>query len=97
MLLEDIKRIHYNFKVGDYSFKASDFEIEPYQVKFSVQDRGGLEVGCFIVTFDPSDDNLEYDDSECPGTLERLRRTGDSNLIARNVRKTVDSILTTSR
>jgi hypothetical protein len=94
MLLEDLKRIHYSFKVGDYYFKAKDFEVEPYTVTFSVQDSGGLEVGCFSVEFDSQDDNLEYDDSICPGTLERLRKTGETDAIVRNVRKTVNSVLT---
>lgn len=92
MLLEDISPIHSKFKVGDLTFEANDFDSDTNTASFSVKDSGGLEVGRFSVTCDDDGSHITYDDSEDEGTLDRIRMTGDGNTIARNVRRTLESM-----
>lgn len=92
MLLEELKPLHDRFVAGDLTFKAEDFDPATNTVYFSVKDSGGLEVGKFSASSSDQMETIDYDDSEHEGTLERLRRTGESNTIARNVRRTLESM-----
>jgi hypothetical protein len=89
MLLEDLSNVHYRFAVGDLYFRAEEFN-EDNSIVFSVKDAGGLDIGRFLVKFDSDGGNLEFDDIES-GTLDRIRRTGESDNIMRQIKKTVSS------
>jgi hypothetical protein len=56
-------------------------------------DAGGLHVGAFNVDFDDVNDMDYVDARGFQGTLERLRKTGDSNKISRNINRIVKSVI----
>ena len=91
MLLDALTPLHYKFSVGGYTFKAEDFG-DKYMY-FTVKDSGGLEVGSLSVTFDDEGNNVEITDVETPGTLERPRKSGESDSIRRQINKAVKSTL----
>ncbi len=89
-----VKPLHYRFTVGELEFRASKFEDD--HVVFDVLDSGGLKVGEFTAT--PVGDDADFydvdytDKGEYNDTLEMLRKTGDSSVIAKNIKKTLQSI-----
>ncbi len=88
MLLEDISPLHYKFTVGDFNFKAEDFE--NHTILFSVKDSGGLELGKFKVSFDSDGGNMSLTNVDSD-ILDRLRRSGGGDAIMRQIKKAVDS------
>jgi len=90
MLLEDVAPLHYKFSVADLHFRAEDFD-DKY-ILLSVKDNGGLEVGSVTITFDDDGSNVNIKD-EKPGTLDRLRRSGETDTISRQIKKLVKSTL----
>lgn len=90
MILKKLNPLHYSFKVGGLKFKATDFD--DYKITFVVRDEGDLKVGEFSVEYD-DDGRMEFSDPpEYDQTLERLRQSGDSDAIARQVKKTISSL-----
>ena len=86
-----VKPLHYKFTVGELEFRASKFEDD--HVVFDVLDSGDLKVGEFTASDMDGDGNIEYSDKgQYNDTLEMLRKTGDSNIIANNIKKTLQSI-----
>ena len=87
-LIEVVKPLHYEFTVGELSFRASAFNDD--HTVFDVMDAGGLKVGEFDAWMEG--DDIQYrDKGQYNDTLERLRKTGDSSQIAANIRKTLKS------
>ena len=84
-----IKPLHYKYTVDELQFRASKFEDD--HIVFDVMDAGGLKVGEF--TASPIGDDIEYaDKGQYSNTLEMLRKTGNSSIIAKNVKQTLRSI-----
>lgn len=92
MKLENVvKPLHYKFTVGELEFRASKFEDD--HIVFDVMDTGGLKVGEFTASDLDGDGNIEYTDKgQYNDTIEMLRKTGDSSIIAKNIKKTLQSI-----
>ena len=90
MKLNELKQIHNEFTVAGLTIRASEFDAT--RITFAVKDAGGLQVGSFYVEFDDLTDIDYFDTPEYPNTLERLRKTGESNAISRNVNKTITSM-----
>ena len=88
-LNEVVKPFHFEFTVGELSFRASSFQDE--HTVFDVIDAGGLKVGEFDAWLEDDGDIGYRDKGQYNDTLERLRKTGDSSKIAANVRKTLTS------
>jgi hypothetical protein len=91
MLLEELKA-RQCFTVGDMTFKLEKSNKDTREVHYSICDDSGLCIGKFSASCCDENDAIEYDDSDDDGTLERLRKSGYSDAIARNVRSAIDSI-----
>ncbi len=91
MLLKELASKKSRFIVGDLEFIVTN--IGPTTITLNVTDAGDLKVGEFDVEF--GDGDLDYVESPAyPNTLERLRKTGESNTIARGIRQITDGIFT---
>lgn len=98
MLLEDVNPVHNIFKIGEYTYKVEDIEYDTDEsdqdyIVVAVYDSGDLKSGEFTVYYD-TQGSIEFSDknSNYSNTLERIRRRGDSNKVARNIRKTISTI-----
>lgn len=89
MKLEDLHSFHYAFNIDDLKFKVVNMDDDNIWV--AVMDAGGMQIGEFVIDYE--DDTIELDDSDShPGTLERLRKSGNSDAVMRNVKKMVNSL-----
>jgi len=93
MKLSQISPERPEFKVGELAFDVTNVDIENNSISFSVLDAGGLQVGAFNVDFDDVNDMDYVDALGFQGTLERLRKSGDSNKISRNINRLVRSVM----
>ena len=89
MKLQEIKSVDKDFIVGDLRFTLTDHDASNSLATFEVADDGGLKVGEFTVEYLDMM-NMDYTESpEYTDTMERLRKTGDSNAISRGIRRII--------
>ena len=89
MLLEDITKPA-PFRVD--GFEYSVVEIYKKRMTIKVTDPGHLQVGEFYINFADNDVNF-VESPNFPHTLERMRKAGNSNEIARAAGRMIDTIL----
>ena len=89
MKLSNLNPFHHTFKIDDLTFKTND--VTDDNIVVGVYDEGGLQLGEFTVEYD-EDGKIEVDDSAYDNILERLRKSGNSDTIMRNLKKMVSSL-----
>ena len=90
MRLKELSNGLGKFTVNGLTFVVSAGSEESFDV--TVYDTGMLQVGAFILTDIDNDGNMEYHNSDkYPRTLERLRKSGDSDIVVRKLKDIIKS------
>lgn len=93
MLLKELTSVDKDFVVSGLRFTLTDHDAVNSIATFMVTDDGDLTVGEFSVDYSNMKSMDYIEPPEYPNILERLRKTGESNIISRGILRIITGLL----